>query len=170
MSINHCDKIVFQCWSCCCESEKRLNLSVLTFQSNCQTTIDSQINASYNCLKCRDPKANIEPLSREFSQIPALLILEVGHLTTSDINEGIIEDKISLPHRDLQLRYSLLGFTIHFGVHFYMKVKYNNAWYTYDGMQRPKLMASDKPQSTTTIRGKINCIFYVLTERTKSTN
>ena len=52
-------------------------------------------------------------------------------------------------------------FSIHFGIHFYMKVKYNNAWYTYDGMQRPKLMASDKPQSTTTTttRGKINCIF-----------
>ena len=60
----HCS---FQCWGCCDQSEKRLNLSsVMTLISNCQSTINNQMDASYNRLKCRDKDANIEHLSREF--------------------------------------------------------------------------------------------------------
>ena len=71
-------RIEFQCWNCCCESEKRLNLtSVLTFTTNCQTSINHQINSAYNCLKCRDPNANIECLSREFARYLLLLSLRL---------------------------------------------------------------------------------------------
>ena len=159
-------KIVFQCWSCCCESEKRLNLtSVLTFIDNCQTSIEHQITQSYNCLKCRDPKANIERLSSGFLQILPLLILEVGHLKTCTIRECFIEDEIILPHRDVKLHYSLLGYTIHLGIHFYMKIKYNDLLYTYDGMEKPKLKISEKLTQVTS-RGRINCIVYVLVSQT----
>ena len=74
-------RIVFQCWSCCCQSEKKLNLiSLMTFKHNCQTSIDHHISLSYKCLKCRDLHANLEFLSREFLKVTPLLIFEVGHI------------------------------------------------------------------------------------------
>ena len=58
--------------------EKKLNLtSVLTFISNCQTSIDHQISASFNCLKCRDLNANIECVSREFSRLDILILVSL---------------------------------------------------------------------------------------------
>lgn len=60
-------EITFQCWGCCCISEKRLDLSsVYNFKDSCQKTIEEQINSGFKCLKCRDPEANIEQISSEF--------------------------------------------------------------------------------------------------------
>ena len=44
-------EFIFQCWSGCYQSEKKLNLiSVLTFKENCQKTIDLQIETDSSCL------------------------------------------------------------------------------------------------------------------------
>ena len=134
---------------------------MLTFITNCQTTINKQIDAIYNCLKCRDRNANIEHLSREFPRIPPLIFLEVGHLTTC-VDERSIEDIIMIPHKDNQLEYTLTAFTIHNGVHFHMKIKYQDERYIYDGMERPKMKKS-KRFSSTIYCGRINCIVYLLT-------
>ena len=114
-------KVLLQCWGCCCESEKRLNLTfVTTFKENCQATINHQISASFSCLKCRDPKANIECMSKNFVQLSPLFILEVGHLdSVSKICENDIEDEIYISHNGKRIRYSLLGYTIHTGLHFF---------------------------------------------------
>ena len=135
---------------------------MLIFLSNCQTSIDHQISSSLNCLKCRDLNANIECISKEFSRIPPLIFLEVGHLTTCLINERSIEEMIRIPHRCNQLEYTLLAFTIHSGIHFNMKIKYEETWYTYDGMERPKVKKWERWGSSITC-GRVNCIFYLLT-------
>ena len=90
------------------------------------------------------------------------MILEVRHLNTCVINERIIEDVIRIPHKDNMLEYTLLTYTIHIGLHFYMRIKYQEAWYTYDGMERPKMKKWERLASTTS-QGRINCIFYLLT-------
>ena len=113
-------KIDFQCLGCRFQSEKILNLSCLTtFDSSCQTSINNQINSRFACLKCRDQEVNIEPISKEFSEIPPIFILEVGHLTHS-VQICEIDDTITLTQADRLLCYTLLGFTIHRAVHFSM--------------------------------------------------
>ena len=73
--------IEFQCWSCSCISARRIDLaSIYTFMNGSQNSVDTQTYAGYQCLKCRDPGANIERISQEFIRIPAIFILEVGHL------------------------------------------------------------------------------------------
>ena len=61
--------ITFQYWSCCFQSEKKVNLACLTkFDSDCQTSIYNQITSRHSCLKCRDSDAIIELLSNEFTE------------------------------------------------------------------------------------------------------
>ena len=153
-------KITFQCWSCCYQSEKMLNLTTLTqFNSNCQVSINNQINSRFSCLKCRDPASNIERISLEFTELAPLFILEVGHLDES-IQASNINEEISIRHKEDLLDYTLLGFTIHSGIHFSMRVKIENIWYAYDGMERPKLtrlMGKD-----VNFTGRIDTVVYVI--------
>ena len=154
-------KIVFQCWGCCYESEKIINLtSLTTFNSNCQSSINNKIDSSLNCLKCRDPCANIEPKLFKFTELLPLLIMEVGHLNEV-VRVQDISDSVSIVHKDKRLYYSLIGFTIHVGIHFCMRVKMEGGWYSYDGMERPKL--TKLKEKLATFIGRVNCIFYVLT-------
>ena len=153
-------KINFQCWGCCFQSEKILNLSCLTtFDSSCQMSINTQINSRFACLKCRDQEANIEPISMEFSEIPPIFILEVGHLTHS-VQICEIDDTITFSQADRLLCYTLLGFTIHRAVHFSMRVRHDTIWYSYDGMESPKLTQIRNKEKD--LPGRVNCIIYVL--------
>ncbi|KAI6652476.1 hypothetical protein LOD99_7490 [Oopsacas minuta] len=133
--------VEFQCWSYCCISEKRLNLSsIYKFQQNCQTTIGHQINQSYKCLKCRDTHANIEKFSTQFLKIPPIIILEVGHIQSENIiRHNQIEGNLSINHMNTILQYSLFGYTIYAGLHFFMRTKILGCWYIYDGLENPKL-------------------------------
>ena len=153
-------KITFQCWSCCYQSEKKVNLTTLTqFNSNCQVSINNQINSRFRSLKCRDPAANIERISLEFTELTPLFILEVGHLGES-IQVSNINEEISIRHKEDLLDYTLLGFTIHSGIHFFMRVRIENIWCAYDGMERPKLtrlMGKD-----VNFIDRINTIVYVI--------
>ena len=153
--------VLLQCWSCCSESEKRLNLtSVTVFKVNCQTTIDNQIKSSFTCLKCRDPNANLECISKGFVHVPSFFNPEVGHLNIiSRIEEKYINEEIHVSHNKDELQYSLLGYTIYNGLHFSMKIKLQDGWYAYDGIERPKLKHID---SNSRMLGRINCIIYVL--------
>ena len=159
--------VEFQCWSCCCISEKRLNLSsIYKFQQNCQTTIDHQIDQSYKCLKCRDTHANVEKISTQFLKIPSIIILEVGHIQTENtICHNQVEDNLNIDHMNKLLQYSLFGYTIHAGLHFLMRTKIQGCWYIYDGLENQKLTQreADKPIKL----GQINCIFYILTDVTQ---
>ena len=68
--------------------------------------------------------------------MPPLLILEVGHLHANQrIEKNQIEEEIFILHQDKQLHYSLLRYTIHAGLHFYMMTKYEGNWHTYDGLE-----------------------------------
>ena len=92
-------KIVFQCWGCCYESENIFNLtSLTTFNSNLQSSINNKIDSSFNCLKCRDPCANIEPRLFEFTELLPLLIMEVGHLNEV-VRVQDISDSVSIVHK-----------------------------------------------------------------------
>ena len=93
-----------------------------------------------------------------------MFILEVGHLIQS-VRVCDINDTISVPHRDDLLHYSLIGFTICTGIHFYMRVKYNGLWYSYDGMERPKLNKLEDKEVN--FIGRVNNIIYFLTKITK---
>ena len=155
-------KIEFQCWSCCYISEKNLDLSsVYNFKDSCESTVNSQISSGFKCLKCRDPQANIEPLSQGFLTIPPILILEIGHLHMNhSIHQHQIEDNLSIIHNGKRLVYSLIGFTIHAGLHFFMKTKYDCCWYIYDGLENPKLNKTTK--NSALMLGSINTILYAL--------
>ena len=73
--------ISFQCWACCHESDKKIDITCFTtFNSNCQTSINNKIDSSFNCRKCRDPGANIERLSSGFTKLSPMLVIEVGHI------------------------------------------------------------------------------------------
>ena len=73
---------------------------------------------------------------QEYIQVSTLIILEVGHLTdTSLIREINIENQIYVPHDKDIFHYSLLGYTIHHGLHFSLRTKLHD-WYTYDGIER----------------------------------
>ena len=170
LSTNHYS-VTFQCWSCCYISEKRLNLSsIYTFQDNCQKTINNHISSSFHCLKCRDPEANIEQISQEFCSVPPLLILEVGHLhmdQTIEITQS--DEDLVIYHQDKRLHYSIIGYTIHAAaLHFYMKTKYEGHWYTYDGLENPKLIKMENTKEITL--GRINCILYALSKNTNIPN
>ena len=106
--------IIFQCSSCCTESEKNCLTSV-GFKEKCQKTIDHQINSSFTCLKCRDPNVNTVPISLSFFKIPPIFILEVEHLTNS-IPMNNIEEHIHIIHTKIGLKYVLIRFTIHAGL------------------------------------------------------
>ena len=138
--------IEFQCWSCCCISQKRLDLSsIYTFRHSCQDTLELQILSGYSCLKCRDSKANIEQISQQFFKIPPILVFEVGHLhMTHDIHPNQIDDTLNMTNLNKKLHYSLIGYTINAGLHFFLKVKFEECWYIYDGMENPKLTRSEK--------------------------
>ena len=166
-----CYKVIFQCWSCCCQSEKKLNLtSVLRFEGNCQNTIDNQIQSSFKCLKCRDSNANLESITQEYVQVSPLIILEVGHLTDASlIREINIENQIYVPHDKDILHYSLLGYTIHHGLHFSLRTKLQDDWYAYDGIERPKLKRVESNPTGPSL-GRINCIVYVLSSRSSQSS
>ena len=161
-----CNKVIFQCWSCCCQSEKKLNLTfVLRFEGNCQNTIDNQIQSSFKCLKYRDSNANLESMTYEYVQVSPLIILEVGHLTDASlIREINIENQIYVPHDKDILHYSLLGYTIHHGLHFSLRTKLQDDWYAYDGVERPKLQRVESHPTGPSF-GRMNCIVYVLSSR-----
>lgn len=90
-----------------------------------------------------------------------MLVIEVGHLDDL-IKVEDISDSISIANKDEMLYYSLIGFTIHVGTHFSMRVKLDDGWYTYDGMEISKLnKVNDKIMK---ILGRINCIIYVLAD------
>ena len=153
-------KIIFQCWSCYYQSEKHINLTTLTqFNSNCQFSINDKINSSFRCLKCRDPNANIERISLEFIKLIPLLILEVGHLVASIQVSNIIEE-ISIRHKEDLLHYTLIDFTVHSGKQFSLKVRTENIWYAYDGMERPKLTRLLSKEVK--FIGRINTLVYVI--------
>ena len=162
-------KVIFQCWSCCYQSEKKLNLTfVLRFEGNCQNTIDNQIQSSFKCLKCRDSNANLESITQEYVQVSPLIILVVGHLTDASlIREINIENQIYFPHDKDILHYSLLGYTIHHGLHFSLRTKLQDDWYAYDGIERPKLKRVESNPTGPSL-GRINCIVYVLSSRSSN--
>ena len=110
----------------------------------------------------KDPAANIEWISLEFTELTPLFILEVGHLDES-IQVSNINEEISIRHKEDLLDYTLHGSTIHFGMHFPMRVRIENIWYAYDGMERSKLtrlMGKDL-----NLIGRINTIVYVISKR-----
>ena len=154
--------IEFQCWSCCCVSERRIDISsIYNFINGCQNSIDTQICS--HCLKCRDPGSIIERISQEFIKIPPIFILEVGHLHMKQpIHPNQIDDILFLKHKDSFLQYNLIGYTVHAGLHFNMRTNYDGIWYQYDGMDNPKIRKANKCSDITL--GRINCALYVLTE------
>ena len=103
--------------------------------------------------------------SYEFTEpVLPLFIMEVGHL--SDVaHVQNISESLSIVHKDQRLHYLLIGFTIHVGIHFCKRVKMDSGWYSYDGMERPKLKKL-KDQSEKFI-GRINCIVHLLTTISK---
>ena len=102
-------------------------------------------------------------MSKNFVQLSPLFILEVGHLdSVSKICENDIEDEIYISHNGKRIRYSLLGYTIHTGLHFSMKTRLRDCWYIYDGIEQPKLKRV-LPNTNSSFVGRINCIVYVCT-------
>ena len=156
-------QIEFQCWSCCCVSDRRIDISsIYNFTEGCQSSIDTQISSAYHCLKCRDASANIQHISHAFIRIPPILIFEVGHLDAKQhIHPNQIDDILSLKHKNCCLQYSVIGYTIHAGLHFNMRINYGGIWYSYDGMENPKIVKTSKCSDITL--GRINCVLYVLT-------
>ena len=75
------------------------------------------------------------------------MILEVGHISSCSkdiINQNQIEENIFICHMSTKLHYSLIGYTINAGLHFFMKIKYGKCWYTYDGIENQKLKKTSK--------------------------
>ena len=90
--------------------------------------------------------------------VPPILILYVGHLTNS-IPMNNMEEYIHITHTRSRLKYALLGFTIHAGLHFFMRTCLHGEWYMYDGIKSPKLRQINIKSFSS---GRINCIIYVL--------
>ena len=67
-----------------------------------------------------------------------------------------------IPHKNDQLEYTLIAYTVHSGVHFHMKIQYQNEWYIYDGMERPNMQKSER-FTNSILCGRINYIVYPLT-------
>ena len=89
------------------------------------------------------------------------MILEIGHLHVQcTIPQDQIDDNIWIKHKAEQLHYSLIGYTIHTGLHFYLKTKHEDCWYIYDGLENPKLIRTEKNRDMTL--GRINCVLYAL--------
>ena len=51
--------------------------------------------------------------------------------------------------------------TSYSGLHFTMRTKLKDEWYTYDGIERPKVKRVDSSPNMPSL-GQINCIVYVL--------
>ena len=90
--------------------------------------------------------------------------MEVGHLNEV-VRVQDIFDSVSIIHKDKRLYYPLIGFIIHVGIHFCMREKMDGGWYSYDGMERPKL--TKLKEKLATFIGRVNCIFYVHTTISK---
>ena len=89
----------------------------------------------------------------------------MGHLIQK-VQVRDINDTIAIAHKDNSLHYSLLGFTIHIGVHFCMRVMQGDVWYSYDGMEILKLDKLKDKQIN--FIGRVNSIVYVLKNTTKN--
>ena len=77
------------------------------------------------------------------------------------ICETEIENQINIIHNQDQLHYSLLGYTVHSGLHFTMRTKLKDEWYPYDGIERPEVKRVDSSPYMPSL-GQIYYIVYVL--------
>ena len=139
-------KLDIQCWSCCSNTRKSLNLTTInSFVNKCQNTLDYQIQSNtHKCRKCRE-ESELEIIAQNFSNVPVLFMMELNHLK---LDNAEISRTIQLLHESKIVEFSLLGYSVYSATgegHFFSYLLIGEQWYMYDGIRRPKLCKQNQP-------------------------